>query len=59
MWIVIHQNALELSLPAMATGTSLVLVISIPPGFLSLLGFSSLHHISVYKYCPSYPSEKM
>ena len=58
MWIIIHQNALELSLPTMATGTSLVPVISVPPGFLSLLGCSILHHIYVYNYCSSYPFEK-
>ena len=58
MWIIMNQNALELSLPTMATGTSLVPVISVPPGFLSLLGFGSLHCISVYTYCSGYPSEK-
>ena len=58
MWIIIHQNSLELSLSALATGTTLVPMISMHPGFLSLLGFGNLHHISVYKYCSSYSSEK-
>ena len=59
MWIIIHQNALDLCLAAMAARTSSVPVISVPPGFLSLLGCGSLHRIPVYNNCSHYPSEKM
>ena len=59
MWIIIHQNVLNLSLAAMAARTWLVPVMSAPPGFLSLLGFGSLHCIPIYTYCSSYPSENL
>ena len=59
MWIIVHQNALELSLPAMASRTTLVPVISRNPGFLSLLSFGRLHRISVDKYCSSYSPEQL
>ena len=58
MWIIIHQNALELCLDTLATGTTLVLMISRHPGFLSLLGFGSLHRISVYEHYSRHSSEK-
>ena len=58
MWIIIHQNALELSLAALATGTTLVPMISMHPGFLSLLDLGSLHRISVYKNYSSYSPEQ-
>ena len=58
MWIIVHQNALGLSLAALATRTSLVPMISMHPGFLILLGLGNLHRISIYKYCSSYSSEQ-
>ena len=58
MWIIVHQNSLDLFLAAMAARTCLASVISVPPGFLNLLGFGSLHYISIYAYCSGYSSEK-
>ena len=47
MWIAVHQNVLDLSKTTLVTWTTLVPMVSLYSGFLSLFGFGSLHNIYV------------
>ena len=58
MWIIFHQNVLDLSWTSLVTRTTLVTMISMHSGFLSLLGFSSLHCLYIYEHCSNHSSEK-
>ena len=58
MWIIVHQNVLELRRTTLVTGTSLVPMVPLHSSFLSLLGFGSLHRLYIHEHCFNHSSKK-